>query len=204
MKIGLREYLKGITNCPEMGFERDDDLVYVNRGEKEPLWKEWGIYDNYDIRLGLDLETTLEYFIRSNSFRSFKKGGQEEDYRYFHYNPGTVNIRVNSEYHPYDLYFMESMKRGGAIVDEKDFEDFETPTRICFYPYQGLGGFSGKKMKGVVPERAMALAIGEVCEWVLDKKIPLFIPEAKCDFSRFVLHRPNLEVEGESKEKIGV
>ena len=175
----LEEYLKDIKNCPEelvkhndSGFERD---LYM-------LTTEFGIYDNYPILLKAHFDTVLRHLSKSGKYNEISRYFTDNgDVANLEYIPGTVSLQLWE----WPWSFMKGQ------LSEELIEKLEQNYNMTII----LQNYQKKKMENTSNERALALIIEDLAQYIKQEKIPACFPKSQGwnhlkDDSRIVYFEP--------------
>jgi len=175
----LKEYLEALRNCT-------DDLVEVNGRQVSRYTAEHGVYDNWPISINLDIEKVVVLLTESGKFEIVKPIGPSgfafEDMSkdetmegILNYKQGTVRANV------YNSVRYVSGTEADMNRQKRDFQ-----STILLHPYQGKAHFGedfdsihpGIRMPNTFWQKAMALAIIDIGEMILEKKLAVYFPKS--------------------------
>ena len=163
----LSEYLKQITTCTDI--ELASELV---------------ISDNYPLFLDIDFDQLLDYFHNSDKYyyKNIMQNAHQVDFI-----PGTILLQVMDWVVQYKLSEMgTNLTILGAEHARRQMDSYTST--IMLHPYQE------KKIFDIHWYRATAIVIQDLCDFIIDQKIPACLPNLgdnhSDDLSRTVYYKP--------------
>ena len=164
----LPEYLEALRNC-------SDETIEVEGRKMSRLTAEFGVYDNWPIFLDADFKRAARNLQDSGKYVFYEK---HRRILRFNFVPGTVVLQVWNGAHP-------DCVRSNQEDQKRQLNDYRMT--IMLHPYQK------NKIENVSDERAIAIVIDDIGQYVMREKIPVCFPESRGwdnlkDYSRIVYY----------------
>jgi len=171
----LKDYLLALKNCP------DGDLT-----------GELGIYDNWPILLGREINAVAEDFRKSGIWRKPSEDAFYSSKNIFDHKNGVAMVRLSSQIN--DMFLTDYGQ--GKVIESKNHSDFQKSFAKCalmVHPAQDPDEFC----EGGSWARKMAEAIEDIGKYAIENNLPLCFPHSKGrnhrkseDYSRIVYYLP--------------